>query len=191
MKTLILLILSPNNGAINFQNRFRDDLYKEGIFLAFLYGIIYSFNSESVVPDDKTLLIYFKLFEKIIQVCLWLLISTTLSFVIYKLGLFLKGNSYYKETFALLMYSYFPIFCYVFILNLLNHPHLYNSEFSTYYFKTLLFIISWFISLRTLLIGFKEIYNISLKKAIIVILPILIPFFSLIVFQLYLRNFYL
>ena len=85
------------NGEVTFKNNDLFDLNieeraQEGMFLAFLYGIIYSFNSESVVPDDKTLLIYFKLFEKIIQICLWLLISTTLSFIIYKLGLFLKGN---------------------------------------------------------------------------------------------------
>lgn len=190
MKTLLLLILSPKNGGTNFQNRFRDDLYKEGFFLAFLYGVVYALNSASEISNDETFFIFSDFFEKIIKICLWLLACTTLSFIIYKIGSFLKGNSNYKETFALLMYTYFPIFCCGLILGLLKHPYLYSFEFNTIFFRYSIYILSWLISLRALFIGVIEIYSIDFKKAIITILPVLISFFGVLVTLLYLHKFH-
>lgn len=172
MKTLLLLIFTPKKGALNFQNRYRDDLYKEGMFLAFLYAIIFSFNS--IFQPSESLIL--SILGQIISLCLWLLTCMILSFIIYKIGAWLNGNSNYKETFTLLMYAFFPIFFSRLIVEFLINPDIRNYEFNTPTVRNCIVILSWIISLRMLLIGFIKIYQINFTKALIVISPILFIF---------------
>ncbi|CAL2103143.1 conserved membrane protein of unknown function [Tenacibaculum sp. 190130A14a] len=189
MKTLLLLIFSPKKGALNFQNRFRDDLYKEGMFLAFLYGIVHALRPLEIFNNQDHLM-FPRALGKIWEICLYLLTFMVLSFIIYKIGQFFKGNANYKETFALLMYTYFPIFCCGLFLDFLNNPYLYNFEFNTNLFKASIFILSWLLSIRALLIGIKKIYDLNLKKAFITILPILIPLLGVVTMSIYLHELY-
>ena len=173
MLTAILLIFNTNKGLRRLENKFLDDLYKETFILSILFGciplpaILYIYNQESIIAN---------IFLSIITVCIWLLISTTLAFIIYKIAYFLKSKIKYEEVFSLLTFSFLPIILQHLIRSFLTTPNLRPLEFNTVHFRNIIGSLAWFISLRILYKGIKRYSQTPPTKTLLIMTPILLFF---------------
>ena len=107
MKSLIFTLFFTKKGLSLLDEEFEDDLYRKSILIFCAYGIIrFIFNFEQ---KSHKFGIFINLFELILSVLFSIIAGMLFSYILYKIGNWIKGESNLIEVFSLFSYSFVPI----------------------------------------------------------------------------------
>ncbi|MHA7944599.1 YIP1 family protein [Formosa sp. 3Alg 14/1] len=164
MKSLLLTLISTNKGLNVFDEEFEDDLYRKSLLIFGVYGIvkfIFDFNEQT---NEKGFFI--NLFEFAMSILFSIIIGHIFSYILYKVGNWIKGKSNYIEIFSLLAYSYFPFIIGLIIIGILKKTEHEIGSLININLRIFILYLSWFFSIKILYQGLMKFNKYGMKKAI-------------------------
>ena len=165
MKSLLLTLFYTKKGLNILDEEFEDDLFRKSILIFCFYGLvkfILDFEQQS-----NEVGFFLNLFGLVMSVLLSVIMGMLFSYILYKLGKWIKGKSNYIEIFSLYAYSFLPIIIGLIVVGILKKTEYLEANYNNINLINLLLLLSCLLSIKILFQGLIKFNKYGIKKAIL------------------------
>ncbi|WP_103068603.1 YIP1 family protein [Aquimarina sediminis] len=182
MKSILLTLFKTKKGLELLDNEYEDDLWRKSAIIFGLYAMIqFLFDFDEDKEVNKFIL---NLMELIFFIFLFILVGMFCSLILYKIGKWMKGKAKYIEIYSLSAYALIPITVGLIIRGGLKHSVFFVHDFNNPYSRNFILYLSWFFSLKILILGLTKFNQYGIKRAILNLSPFILLQISLLVISL-------
>ena len=165
MKSLVLTLISTKKGLSLLDKEFEDDLLRKSLLIFSVYGIVKFILDFDEQTNKKVF--FLNLIEFGMSILFSVIIGLFFSYVLYRVGKWMKGESNFIEIFSLFAYSYFPIIIGVIVIGILKKAEYKTGSFSHIDLQKLILVLSWVLFIKIIFQGLIKFNKYGIKKAIL------------------------